>query len=1030
MSLLERMWPTDEARAEVIKSTAESLHESVFLAVHQPVTFVKRAEGGDESDASENELLSAFMAPNLPDGRLILPIVGSSGVGKTHVIRWLHHRLDRLPGGVHRHVIRIDRSAGLRAVIQQVLGGIEDKPRFKAIRDALARARDNIPVETSAELLRTNLRLELEARHRELQEHKRSGASGVDSFELTMTGSTGLPALLNDPHLDSHFIGTQESEGVFRRLARHAMEMGVEAGAVDKETYFGQHQFEESAVPAELIQEADQVARPTRRALQLLRRDGERAKAVELLNSVLDRAKYQLLDLGGPSLVDVFLQLRQGLYEEDADSELILLVEDFAVLSGMQGPLLEVMVKEALPDGVRRYCNMRVAVALTEGYRLAETVLTRAGTTWFIREDEGTADARLDRVVDLVGAYLNAARVGRARLFRAWEASDGSYRTPTFEAEGDEKEQAQLAAFGVSRQGYPLFPFNRSAIAQLAPKADRGKGGVLFNPRLVIQNVLNRVLEQRQEFSSGSFPQFSDARSTLDADLRAEIYQALDRQHPGEGPERYQQLLHYWGDRSTRRPTVPESVFQAFRMPSLTAFVSGSAAHRPKQGMVSRPKESPIRQSTRQPVRPGNDWVQKLRIWTSESNLPQADAREIRRVISTAMWGYIHTDTLLVRVREKHRRADKVFLPRSGGGRGLEAEESFVALCTEEEWQDPRSNAEAVATVLAFMRHDEAKGAVYPELTEDLARIGAFLGSRREQAENWLRRTLAADEGDPEALATAMPLTNDVLGIGNVAAAAWPDRVEALLREGPERGTPGEEDWEKLRHLAVSHRSAWRERLYEQIAARQGGGAKVHAIDLPPLMKGISSWNQDSSEDYAAAMKAAEHFKVLARETTQLVRNLPKAVEARRQSLERSISLLREHFGEQPSKDELIRSVLDAHRLLEEHGRLGRSTVDALLKVRGLRDLRLAEAMGTVQSLTEEASARRLARVLAQMDLPVLDQAARVAEALDQALAACESAVERELVSAGTVESKAVDGFLTEFERLHSLLVDYEAIAS
>jgi hypothetical protein len=73
---------------------------------------------------------------------------------------------------------------------------------------------------------------------------------------------------------------------------------------------------------------------------------------------------------------------------------LVLLVEDFAVLSGMQGALLQVMITEAYRDGEQVLCTMRSALAYTEGVAyVPETVRTRARSLWTI-EDQGAAAIR------------------------------------------------------------------------------------------------------------------------------------------------------------------------------------------------------------------------------------------------------------------------------------------------------------------------------------------------------------------------------------------------------------------------------------------------------------------------------------------------------------------------------------------------------------------------------------------------------------------------------------------------------------
>src|SRR5689334_16257045 len=84
-------WPTDDQIRACIMADAEGADNAVLLAVHQPMRFDRRTIGADgpPTQCDEEELLRAFLSPVPMDGRIILPIVGTSGTGKSHVIKWL-----------------------------------------------------------------------------------------------------------------------------------------------------------------------------------------------------------------------------------------------------------------------------------------------------------------------------------------------------------------------------------------------------------------------------------------------------------------------------------------------------------------------------------------------------------------------------------------------------------------------------------------------------------------------------------------------------------------------------------------------------------------------------------------------------------------------------------------------------------------------------------------------------------------------------------------------------------------------------
>src|SRR5205085_2045669 len=132
-----------------------------------------------------------------------------------------------------------------------------------------------------------------------------------------------------------------------------------------------------------------------------LHRDERREIACKILNAALDGAKQRLLKLD-PTISELFNAVRGELLSEGR--ELVLLVEDFADLSGIQGQLLQVIIREANRDGRQVLCTMRTALAYTTGHVTAETVLTRANHEYHIPDTVGTDEEMLERIERLVGA--------------------------------------------------------------------------------------------------------------------------------------------------------------------------------------------------------------------------------------------------------------------------------------------------------------------------------------------------------------------------------------------------------------------------------------------------------------------------------------------------------------------------------------------------------------------------------------------------------------------------------------------------
>src|SRR5258706_443318 len=101
--------------------------------------------------------------------------------------------------------------------------------------------------------------------------------------------------------------------------------------------------------------------------------------AVELLNDNLGPAIRKLFGMGGNRLSDVMLAVRRALLDQGV--ELVLLIEDFTILQGIQRELLDAITEAPMREGAFVLCPIRTAMAVTTGYfaTLAQTFTTRAG---------------------------------------------------------------------------------------------------------------------------------------------------------------------------------------------------------------------------------------------------------------------------------------------------------------------------------------------------------------------------------------------------------------------------------------------------------------------------------------------------------------------------------------------------------------------------------------------------------------------------------------------------------------------------
>lgn len=842
---LSRYWPIRDEINRCIKAEAESASDAVLLAVHQAMPLLRRDEGsGVESQVSEHELLEAFLSDDLPQGTLLMPITGPSGAGKSHLIRWLAAQLGRDPRADHMHVIRIPKSASLRDVVELVLEPLSQDARFSEIRDSLDRAIAQVTPFEAAVRFSGALEIALKTLKGRLLMELRNNPPEARRSELRNRADHAgkLPGFLNDAALRDHM-----TEVVLAPIIQRAVSGRAEPTPGEEEL-LPQFRPEDLRIPDALRGVLGEAAKSVRTYYQtvLSRADGlGRTEAAAVLNEVVDGAIQQVFQLdqatGGITLDSIILRVRELLLSQGR--ELVLLVEDFAALSGIQQVLLNVCIQEAERDGRQVRSRMRTALALTDGYLVArDTIATRARQEWVIQPSVGTDDV-LARTIELIGAYLNAARWGEQALERQYQFSPRESEaalTNWIKAFQDEaltpEESDQLVAFGTSDRGFHLFPYNEFAIRGLAKRHLRAAGDIRFNPRHIINFILRPVLlSGRESFENGDFPpacfEGAQASASLAGWLAAEALSEPERQ-------RMESFMVYWGGNPSdpqAAAQIPTALFHAFgleRPKGLGTPKEPETPDGPRGPSQPKPPRPPTPPKPTTPPPEITRWRETLDNWAGGTELGQKDAHKLRNVLL----GFVEKAIPWNRLRlAKQTHQMLLTIPNARGNDAAAA----IRLAIADSHQDPHGQLRQ--TLLAALRLDASRNRLdYPEADEDSARMATLverlvadliphLERQREQEVrvlSWLLRRQARVLGlFPRARLPAFDIE-----IFSVRA-----QIEGDLRGSDSQSTV-QTRWHELRHDAASMRPEIQQALWNRISCFQGDGNTVFAID-PTLLE-------------------------------------------------------------------------------------------------------------------------------------------------------------------------------------------------
>ena len=554
---LKDFWPSLQNSLDCIKPEAENPSDAVFLAVHQEMTFVRTSfETKQDEQKSEQQLLNQFLRDD-PSGSVVIPILGESGIGKSHVIRWLDVQLRARTDSEDRHVIRIPKSSSLKSVLGRILDGLKGS-RYEEIRDQLKSAREQMDDigarnRVRAELLSTIERKFEAASERKAKAKKTGGTvSEEDKLWIGHGDSRALRAIFNDPATEELFFeGTKERAGIISEISRHL----TKDSKNEEDAPRRQFEEEDFLVPYALAESVHQNASPiANKYLQRLAGSNgkHRETVVTLLNKIVEDAIRPLATPADTSLAELFYEIRRQLLQEGR--ELVLLVEDFAVLAGIQKPLLDAMIRHGEEDGKSEACMIRTALAVTDGYLgNFDTVETRAVYGWYIKATTSEEDAdTVDRISNFVAAYVNAARIGASDLEKHYVSSKGKQYEALHASDvidPSEEDKEVISGFGFSATGLSLFPFNRFAVSELADwKLRNTRGELRFHPRSIINEIVLPVVKNyRSDFEKGDFPPrdfLGFARNKFQPDLIQEVRRM---QSDAQTQWRLLYLLRFWG---------------------------------------------------------------------------------------------------------------------------------------------------------------------------------------------------------------------------------------------------------------------------------------------------------------------------------------------------------------------------------------------------------------------------------------------------------------------------------------------------
>jgi len=617
-----------------LDAEAEQLSTVFFAATHSPVaarlmTYVPPGIDGAHVGAlrpgdaiAETEILAQFMvgadgfayARQGFGGNMFMPVIGPVGSGKTHLIKWLS---SKIPNTENRRVILIPKlNTSLKAVLSLMIGDLPGE-EFDRVRTALrVNPNDGLDADDRRKHLLSFLEVAV--------------GKGANDMLLTDTERyirTGLPGFLRDEFIRSHLLQT---DGFIDRLASHALGVfpnanGRPLGDLQIEFTVGDLKLGLSKV--DVRARAGDVARNF--FFQLCGDEEMSVATVKWVNEKRADAIGGLLQLSNINLEQLMKSARQQLKRDGV--ELIVLIEDYARLQGVDTALLEALLARPHQVGEDDLCAIRVALACTDGHydRVPDTARSRAQLHIQVG---GLVDDSGAQILDwsmFAGRYLNALRIPvstnddqpagvsnpcqRCQYQEACHKAFGSVRIAL--NHGQDEEPSEVG----------LYPFNSSMLSKT-----RERRLANFNARTATQQVLKPVLATFAGLiPENEFPPRALVAAFGGLKISAPVSKRLEAQADSE---RQISLAELWSSTGDERG-VSNDVRVAFGVAVLPECPEPQVVHPlPEgptvvEGVVAAP---PVEDKWTRLVPALNDWA-------NGTPLPASAVADLREVVFSAI---------------------------------------------------------------------------------------------------------------------------------------------------------------------------------------------------------------------------------------------------------------------------------------------------------------------------------------------------------------------------------------------------------
>lgn len=513
---------------EVIRIDTVTSSQADFLATHVPVQNIhikKKWDSKSDKVMSEEQIFNRYVLNTKNEHQFII-VIGSSGAGKSHLIRWFAARLEQAApeNEVVLFVRRSDNS--LKGTIKQLLElpEVANIPN-KAVYDRLVRATSTIDNKKLKDMIYQNFIVEIK---NDENDEIVSNNEKKRLVELLQYEQFQLKLMKEEGAIDRIYQKVAENE---TGDSRDVMAL-FETADFEVDVNFCDDMFTNGAAKNAM-----------KMANAILADDEMPERLADYMNTLVNKVIQTCAGLEPGDFEQVFVEIRKEIKRQGKN--LTLLIEDVTAFTGVNVALLNVLTTEH--TGMyesQELCRISSIVGTTEKYfnvNFMDNHKDRVTQFFCIPNDVFGEDQ--NSLYEFVGRYLNAMSL-RGDILDEWAKNGASMKEyPVHKGE----EKSNWDTVEVSKgKALSLFPFTKKAITNLYMCILQPD---YRTPRYLLRDVIERAM-RNYLFKKESFPEFTIERIN---DIPFEslyvstyIHQQVDESQA----DRVERFIRVWGNAS------------------------------------------------------------------------------------------------------------------------------------------------------------------------------------------------------------------------------------------------------------------------------------------------------------------------------------------------------------------------------------------------------------------------------------------------------------------------------------------------